>query len=65
MSNPKFKKGDQVVMHSCYESELEEYKGKVWTIKSDSYMTKWGEECVFLEGFFGCFDCKYLTIVKS
>ncbi|MCT3835911.1 hypothetical protein HZQ12_17660 [Elizabethkingia anophelis] len=65
MREPKFKKGDQVVMHSCYESELEEYKGKIWTIREDSYIDKSGQECVFLEGFSGCFLCEYLTTVKS
>lgn len=64
MAELKFKKGDKVVMHSCYESELEEYKGKIWTCIEDSYMDKGNWECVFLEGFSGAFFCKYLTLVK-
>lgn len=64
MAELKFKEGDKVVMHSCYEAELEEYKGKIWICIEDSCIAKWGEECVFLEGFSGCFDCKYLTLVK-
>lgn len=39
---PKMKKsglkpGDQVAMHSCYESRKEKYKDKVWTVDSDPW----------------------------
>ncbi len=28
----KLQKGDQVVMHGCYEAHKEKYKDKVWTV---------------------------------
>ena len=59
------KKGDKVVMHSCYEANLPEYKGKVWTCQTDSYLDKSNEELIFLEGFSGCFFVKYLQQVIS
>lgn len=59
-----FKKGDKVVMHTCHESTLPEYKGKVWECRTDSYMDKAKQECVFLEGFSGCFLCDFLAIVQ-
>jgi hypothetical protein len=62
-----FKKGDKVVMHTCHESTLPQYEGKVWTCEGDSYVMKGYEkqEVVFLEGFGGCFSCEYLQIVKQ
>lgn len=60
-----FKKGDKVVMHSCHEASLPEYKGKVWTCFTDSKPTKWDGEVVWLEGFSGSFYCEYLQIVKQ
>ena len=59
-----YKKGDIVVMHTCYESTMPEYKGKLWTCTTDSYMAN-GNELVFLEGFSGCFDCDFLKKVKT
>ncbi len=54
------KKGDEAVMHTCFESTLEEYKNKVWTCQTDSYMDRGNQEVVFLEGFSGCFSAEYL-----
>ena len=45
----QLKNGDKVVMHTCIEAER--YEGKVWTCRTDSYVSKCGEEVVFLEGF--------------
>lgn len=61
-----FCKGETVVMHSCYEATLPQYKGKIWTCRTDSYIMKGCDkaEVVFLEGFSGCFDCKYLELLK-
>ena len=33
-----FKKGDKVVMHTCYEATFERYKDKVWICQTDSYV---------------------------
>jgi hypothetical protein len=59
-----FKKGDNVVMHSCYEATFPEYNGKIWTCQTDSFKSKSGSDVVFLEGFSGSFSSKYLQIVK-
>nr|WP_321357211.1 hypothetical protein [uncultured Draconibacterium sp.] len=59
-----FKKGDTVVMHTCCESTLPQYKGKIWTCRTDSYTDKGGHEVVFLEGFSGCFFCEFLQLVN-
>lgn len=61
---PTFKKGEKVIMHTCYESTLDKYKGKVWTCKTDSYLDKAKQDVVFLEGFCGCFSSEYLTLAK-
>lgn len=55
-----FKKGDKVVMHTCYESTIEKYKDKTWVCKTDSYIDRGGQEVVFLEDFSGCFSVNYL-----
>lgn len=59
---PSLKKGDKVIMHGCYEATFEEYRDKVWTCQTDSYITKGNLklEVVFLEGFSGCFAVQYL-----
>ena len=36
MNKPKFKEGDQVVMHSCKKAEDPHYKGIIYTCKYDS-----------------------------
>lgn len=59
-----FKEGDKVVMHTCHESTLPEYKGKVWTVQSDSFISKSKDEVVFLEGFSGYFIASFLELVK-
>ncbi len=58
----KFKEGNKVIMHGCYESTFEKYKNKVWTCRTDSYIDKSGEEVVFLNGFSGCFAAIYLKM---
>lgn len=60
----EFKTGDQVVMHSCHEADLPQYKGKIWTCRSDSYIAKCGDEVVFLDGFSGYFMADYLQSVN-
>lgn len=64
MGLKNFKKGDHVVMHTCYESTLEKYKGKIWKCRTDSYLDKGDSEIVFLEGFSGAFFCEFLHFVK-
>ncbi len=59
-----FKKGDNVVMHSCHEATLEQYKGKIWECLTDSSKNKGGTETVFLIGFSGAFFCEYLHFVN-
>lgn len=59
-----FKEGDKVVMHSCYESTLDEFKDVKWACLTNSYIGKSGEEVVFLEGFSGSFFVKYLQPIK-
>lgn len=54
------KEGDKVVMHSCFESELPEYRGKVWICRTNSYIDRAKQEVVFLQGFTGCFAVKFL-----
>lgn len=57
------KKGDVVVMHTC--GEAEHYAGKLWVCKTNEQ--KLHEEhnytVVWLEGFSGCFNTKYLQKV--
>ncbi len=67
MAKKKFKKGDRVVIHTCGEANFPQYKGKVWTCESDSFKRESPikqPELVFLEGFSGSFNCKYLQIVN-
>jgi len=59
-----FSKGDKVVMHSCHEATFPEYNGKIWKCQTDSFQSKSSTDFVFLEGFSGCFLCRYLQIVK-
>lgn len=56
----KLKKGDTVIMDGCYEATFPENIDKVWICQTDSYIDKGGNEMVFLDGFSGCFWCKYL-----
>lgn len=53
-----FNKGETVQMHTCIEADT--HKGKLWTCKTDSYKDRAGQDVVFLEGFSGCFSCKFL-----
>lgn len=58
----KLKKGDKCVMHTCGESDLEKYHGKIWEVTCDEYF-QYGRALVFLEGFSGSFAAKYLQKV--
>ena len=58
-----FKKGDQVVMHTCFESTFKEYKDKVWTCQTDSFLARDNSDVVFLEDFSGYFMCEFLKLV--
>lgn len=60
-----FKKGDKVIMHSCCEANIPNFKGKIWTCKTDSYLDKGKQEVVFIEGFNGCFIVEYLRPVHA
>jgi hypothetical protein len=57
-----FKKGDKVKMHTCHEATFEEYKDKVWTCQTDSFLDRGRQEVVFLEDFSGYFILKFLQI---
>jgi hypothetical protein len=59
----KFSKGDTVVMHSCIEAKDPECKGKVWTCKTDSFISRSGSEVVFLEEYSGYFLVEYLQVI--
>jgi len=60
-----FKRNDKVVMHTCHESTLPIYKGKIWTCETDSFLARDKSEVVFLEGFSGYFSAKYLQIINN
>lgn len=60
----KFKKGDKVKMYGCYEASLDQYKDRIWTCRTDSYIAKCGEEVVFLEDYSGFFSALYLIKVN-
>lgn len=55
-----FKKGDKVVMHTCYEASFEKYKDKIWVCQTDSFLDRGKEEVVFLENFSGYFSSEFL-----
>ena len=57
------KKGDKVVMHTCYESKIEKYKDKLWTCQTDSFLSKGNEDVVFLDDFSGYFSTEFLQRV--
>lgn len=57
-----FKKGDKVVMHTCYESKFEANKDKVWICQTDSFLARCKTEVVFLEGFSGYFLVEFLML---
>lgn len=65
MNSNTFKKGEKVIMEGCYEATFPENKNKIWTCQTDSYIDKGGQDVVFLEGFSGCFACKYLKLAKG
>lgn len=56
------KKGDKVVMHTCYKAKY--YNGKVWTCRTDEYEAKDGDMVVFLEDYSGMFLTEYLQKVN-
>ncbi|WP_315674464.1 hypothetical protein [Clostridium sp. 19966] len=61
MERELLRKGDKVVMHTCGESEGENY-GKVWTCRTDEFMHEGKNPygLVFLEGFSGSFATEFL-----
>ncbi len=69
MNLKNFKKGDNVVMHTCMEAK--HHDGKVWICETDSFQrdSKLPKdqvpEVVFLEGLSGSFWCNFLQIIKS
>jgi len=58
-----FKKGDKVVMHTCFEATRPKCKGKIWTCKTDSFTDKGKEDVVYLEGISGYFATEFLQFV--
>ncbi|MDQ0047704.1 hypothetical protein J2T18_001987 [Paenibacillus polymyxa] len=60
----KLYKGDQVVIHGCYEACKEKYKDKVWTVGSEPW-DLCGSEVVRLEGYNGGFATEYLKRVEA
>jgi hypothetical protein len=57
------KKGEIVVMHTC--GEAEHYDGKLWVCRTDEQKLhpKHDYTVVWLEGFSGAFNTKYLQRV--
>lgn len=55
-----FKAGAKVVMHTCFEARIPKYKDKIWTCKTDSFLSRSKEEVVFLEDFSGYFSVEFL-----
>ncbi len=67
IKRPKFKasglhSGEQVVMHTCREAQMDKYKDKVWTTRSEPW-DLCGSEVIMLEGFSGGFATEYLKRV--
>jgi len=60
-----FYKGDKVIMQNCLEAEVEKYKNKVWTCRTDSFLDNSKQEVVFLEGFAGYFLGLYLKKIDQ
>lgn len=65
MEPRKLKIRDKVVMHSCGEAEFPQYKDKIWTCQTDSFINSAKQEVVFLEGFSGYFLTKYLKQIQE
>jgi len=59
-----FKRGDKVVMHTCFEATLPKYKDKLWICETDSFMNQSNQDVVFLENFSGYFATEFLQRVK-
>lgn len=56
----KFKDKDKVKMFNCYEATFEHNLNKEFICNGNSFISKSGEEVVFLHGISGYFVCKYL-----
>jgi len=57
------KPGDKVKMVRCAEAELEKYRDKVFTVRSETWKLGHGEEVIKLEGIAGGFAVKCLQKV--
>ncbi|TWJ95206.1 hypothetical protein [Bacillus licheniformis] len=55
------KKGDHVVMHTCYEAG--KYEGEIWACASDEFASNSGAKVVYLKGFSGFFAVEFLQKV--
>lgn len=63
MNEPKFRKGDQVVLHSCKKAEDPDYKGIIFTCRLDSQIyDSEANETVSVEGV-GYINVDNLAIV--
>jgi hypothetical protein len=58
------KPGDTVIMVNCYETRLDKYKNKVFTVKSEPW-DLCGSEVVKLEGKSGGFATEFLQKVDT
>ncbi|MCY8577563.1 hypothetical protein MOD24_17095 [Bacillus haynesii] len=55
------KKGDHVVMHTCYEAG--KYAGKIWACASDEFAYNSGAKVVYLKDFSRFFAVEFLQKV--
>lgn len=53
-------------MHGCAEVSLvKEYRNKVWTCLTNSFLDRAKDEVVFLDNYSGCFLVRYLKSVNQ
>lgn len=60
----KLKPGDEVIMVRCEEAELEQYKGKLFTVESEPWLL-FGTEVVDLKGISTGFATEFLYKVDT
>lgn len=65
LTTPPFSVADKVVMNDCAEATLSKYQGKVWTCRSNAFLSSSFEWVVFLDGYLGYFLCSCLKKSKS
>lgn len=61
---PDWPVGTSVKMVGSAEADLEKYKDKVFTTRSETY-EMCGSSVVMLKGFSGCYATEFLQVVKE